>query len=92
MDPESEFRIIPPVVSAYVKADRLPGDLPWRRVNGGGNLWLVVPEDDGVFFETREVQGFHLATDVQIYLDLLQVGQRGPDQAEELRNWDGFAR
>ena len=83
---------IPPVVSAYVRPERLTDDLPWRRVNSGGNLWLVVPGDDGVFFETREENGFQIATDVQIYLDLLQVGQRGPDQAEELRKWDGFAR
>ncbi len=83
---------VPPVVTAYLRSGHLPDDLPWRRVSTGGNLWLVVPEDDGVFFETREVRSFHLAADVQIYLDLLQVGLRGPEQAEELRNWDGFAR
>jgi hypothetical protein len=67
-------------------------DLPFgRRVDTGGNLWLIVPDDEGVFQETQEIAGFPLVSDIQIYLDLLQVGQRGPDQAEELRKWEGFA-
>jgi DNA-binding HxlR family transcriptional regulator len=81
-----------PVVSVYVKRDT-ELVLPFaRRVTHGGNLWLVVPADDGVWQETQEVQGFPLVSDIQIYLDLLQVGQRGPEQAEALRRWEGFAR
>ena len=80
------------VVSVYVR----PGtelDLKFARpVSNGGNLWLIEPTDDGVWRETQDVDGFALASDVQIDLDLLQVGQRGPDQAEALRNWEGFAR
>lgn len=83
---------IPPVVTAYLPEKRLLDAVPYRKVSSGGNLWLVVPEDEGVFQEAREWKGFHLASDVQIYLDLLQVEQRGPDQAAELRRWEGFAR
>ncbi len=83
---------IPPVVTAYLPDNRLLDAIPFRGVNSGGNLWLVVPEDEGVFHDAREWKGFLLASDVQIYLDLLQVGQRGPDQAAELRRWEGFAR
>ena len=54
--------------------------------------WLIVPADDGVLLEKQESQGFPLVSDVQIYLDLLHVGQRGPEQAVELRGWEGFAR
>lgn len=82
----------PPVVTAYLPDKRLLDTVPYRRVNSGGNLWLVVPEDAGVFQEAQDWKGFLLASDVQIYLDLLQVGQRGPDQAAELRKWEGFAR
>lgn len=83
---------VPPVASFYV---REPVDLKIplsRSVTSGGNLWLIVPQDEGVFLETQEVKGFNLASDAQIYLDLLQVGQRGPDAADELRNGKGFAR
>lgn len=84
---------VPPVVSAYVpKGRRLPDFRTLRAVPNGGNLWLIVPEDEGVFFESQKRDGFRLVSDVQIYLDLLQMGQRGPDAAEALRAWDGFAR
>lgn len=80
----------PPLVSAYVRGERLPEILFARKVTAGGNLWLIVPQDEGVFLETREEKGFRLVSDIQIYLDLLQVGQRGPEQAEALRSWEGF--
>lgn len=82
-----------PVLSAYVPA--LPSaevlkTLNAREVSTGGRLWLLRSSDDGVFQFTRTVDGFTLASDIQIYLDLLQVGQRGPDAAEALRRWEGF--
>lgn len=81
-----------PLVSAYFKGTQAP-ELPFaRKVQTGGNLWLIMPADEGVFLDVQQVQGFNLVSDVQIYLDLLQVGQRGPDQAEALRQWGGFAR
>jgi hypothetical protein len=83
----------PPVVSAYVQQGRRPLELKFaRQVPNGGNLWLIAPEDEGVFLETQEQSGFRLVSDVQIYLDLLQMGQRGPDAAQALRAWDGFSR
>jgi IclR helix-turn-helix domain/Transcriptional regulator, AbiEi antitoxin, Type IV TA system len=86
---------IPPVVSAYVEAQ--PGEnllqkLRARPVADGGTLWLAVPNDGGVFRETRRVGPFTLACDAQIYLDLLRIGLRGPDQAKALREWEGFGR
>ncbi len=83
---------IPPIVSAYVKKRHVLDIVPARRVSSGGNLWLIVSEDEGVWQEGQEIGGFPLVSDVQIYLDLLQVGQRGPETAAEFRQWDGFAR
>jgi hypothetical protein len=80
------------VVSVYVRKGVELALKFARPVSSGGNLWLIEPIDDGVWRETQEVDGFPLASDAQIYLDLLQVGQRGPEQAEALRNWEGFAR
>jgi transcriptional regulator with XRE-family HTH domain len=82
----------PPLVSAYLRK-KPPGEITWgRKVDNGGNLWLITPKDEGVFQETQSVEGFNLVSDIQIYLDLLQVGQRGPEQAQALREWEGFAK
>lgn len=83
---------VPPVVSAYVKKPHVLEIIPARRVTSGGNLWLIVPEDEGVWQGEQQIGDFPLVSDVQIYLDLLQVGQRGPETAAEFRNWEGFAR
>lgn len=84
-----------PMVSAYVEA--LPGaevlkSLTAREVPDGGRLWLLLSKDDGVFQFTQTVNDLTLVSDAQIYLDLLQVGQRGPDAAEALRHWEQFRR
>ena len=83
---------IPPLVAAYVKKKPLV-EISWARaVDNGGNLWLITPKDEGVFQEAQTVGGFKLVSDIQIYLDLLQVSQRGPEQAQALRKWEGFAK
>lgn len=86
---------LPPLVSAYVAqfpAEQAVRELRARQVADGGTLWLVAPRDDGVFRETQRVGEFTLACDAQIYLDLLHAGFRGPEQAQALREWDGFGR
>ena len=85
----------PVVTSAYVA--RLPEAatlerLGLRPVTDAGKVWLLLPDDEGVFLETRTIQGLPLASDAQIYLDLQKTGLRGPDQAAALRNWEGFCR
>lgn len=85
----------PVVVSAYVP--HLPPDdaleaAGFRQVSDAGKVWLHVPEDEGVFLETRTVKNLPLVSDAQIYLDLLKTGLRGPDQATALRNWESFCR
>jgi len=85
----------PPVVSAYVPtflSEAIERKLGARQVADGGTLWLVVPAEQGVFRETQRVGEFTLVCDAQIYLDLLHVGLRGPDQAKALREWQGFGR
>jgi hypothetical protein len=85
----------PVVTSAYVA--RLPEAatlerLGLRPVTDAGKVWLLLPDDEGVFLETRTIQDLPVATDAQIYLDLQKTGLRGPDQAAALRNWEGFCR
>jgi len=86
---------VSPAVSAYVRQFPDAKDekkLGARRVTDGGSLWIIVPKDEGVFLETQRVNEFTLACDAQIFLDLLQVGLRGPDQATALREWEGFSK
>jgi biotin operon repressor len=84
-----------PVLSAYVPA--FPDEsaltaIKARPVDEGGRLWFLVTDDLGVFQQKRTVRDLPLVCDPQIYLDLLSVGLRGPDQAQALRQWEGFCR
>ena len=82
-------------MTAYVEEfpdeEALEKKLLARRVDSGARLWLVKPRDEGVFAPAQVVDGFTLAPDVQIYLDLLQAGLRGHEQAAELRKSPDFA-
>lgn len=85
----------PVVTSAYVARHPETATLEQlglRQVDDAGKVWLFVPEDDGVFLETRTIQDLPIVTDAQIYIDLLHTGLRGPDAAASLRNWEGFCR
>jgi hypothetical protein len=85
----------PVVVSAYVSRslpEAILENLGLRQVKEAGNVWIFLPNDEGVFLETQTVDDLPLVTDAQIYLDLQKTGLRGPDQAEALRNWEGFCR
>lgn len=84
-----------PIVSAYIAetlTTRVIDALGVREVSSGGKLWLITPKDVGVFQAIRRIEGFPIVCDAQLYLDLLQVGLRGPDQAEALRSWEGFCK
>lgn len=87
----------PAICSAYV--ERLPDTvalelLGLRPVEEGGKVWLHVPKDEGVFWETHcgNNKRFKLASDAQVYVDLQKTGLRGPDAAQALREWKGFCR
>lgn len=85
----------PVITSAYVS--RLPDSaslekLGLRPVNDAGKVWLFIPDDEGVFLETRHVNDLNVASDAQIVVDLHGTGLRGPDQAQALRTWEGFCR
>ncbi len=85
----------PLITTAYVARLPEPAALErfgLRRVTDAGKVCLLFPDDEGVFLETQQVQGLSLVTDAQIYVDLQKTGLRGPDQAEALRNWQGFCR
>lgn len=67
-------------------------DLPkWRKaldlrpVESGGNVYIMIPYDIGVFYKTQIAQGIKIVGDIQLYLDLYKSPARGREQAEFLR-------
>jgi hypothetical protein len=53
----------------------------------GANCVIRIPEEDGVLEDHVEAgEGLRVTSPVQTYLDLLQLGERGREGAEHLRN------
>ena len=50
-----------------------------------GNLWLVQPNDEGVFHGTEQVKGILCVSPVQAFLDLKAVPERAEEAAEQLQ-------
>jgi hypothetical protein len=88
--PHTVTDVVSLYVSAFPEEHFIKGDLLGRRVDSGGSLRLVVPQDDGVFLGKQHSNGLPLVSDLQIYLDLIDAGMRGDEAAEELRNWEQF--
>jgi len=51
----------------------------------GENVWLVVPNDEGVFHGAAECEGIRCVHPVQVYLDLKGHPERSAEAAEQLR-------
>ena len=51
----------------------------------GENVWLVVPNDEGVFHGAAEREGIQCVHPVQTYLDLKNHPERSAEAAEQLR-------
>jgi len=74
----------------------LRGRLGFREDARGANLWLVLPNDAGVFHGARERDGLRCVHPVQVYLDLKEHPERATEAAARLRaefmNWKRNAR
>lgn len=56
-----------------------------REASAGTNLWLVVPNDEGVFAQAQIVGGTPCVSPLQTYLDLKGQPERAEEAAEALR-------
>ena len=82
------------IATVYLDSDP-PSDLieklSFRQDPRGANLWLVVPNDKGVFHGASEKDGVRCVHPVQAYLDLKDHPERATEAAEQLRrdflNW-----
>jgi hypothetical protein len=63
----------------------LLAQLDFREEAAGANVWLVVPNDEGVFHGVEEEDGIRCVHPVQAYLDLAGHPERAKEAAENLR-------
>lgn len=68
-----------------VPSDDLMSRLRFHEADSGANVWLVVPDDEGVFQGEKTVSGIMCVHPVQVYLDLKEHPERSVEAAEALR-------
>jgi len=56
--------------------------LDLRPVEMGGNVSIVLPYDEGVFYGVSQVAGVNVVSKVQLYVDLFNYPARGEEAAE----------
>jgi hypothetical protein len=74
--------------SIYLEAeptDDFKADLGFREDDRGANLWLIVPDDEGVLQSGKVIEGISCVHPVQAYLDLAGHPERSAEAAEHLR-------
>jgi hypothetical protein len=67
------------------EVDSFKGLLGLQLTELGGNVFLVEPYDDGVFYKAQRVRGIDVVSSVQLYVDLYNYPARGREAAEHLR-------
>jgi hypothetical protein len=76
------------IVTVYLPKDPAPDlieRLGFREDPRGANLWLVVPNDAGVFQGAVEKDGIRCVHPVQVYVDLKDHPERSAEAADRLR-------
>lgn len=61
------------------------GLLNIRPVESGGNISVLIPYDEGIFYKTQKINDVNITGNIHLYLDLYNYPARGMEQAEFLR-------
>jgi hypothetical protein len=76
----------PTTIHFYVKREKEAKTwvklLDLRPVETGGNVSIVLPYDEGVFYGVSRVAGVKVVSKVQLYVDLFNYPARGEEAAE----------
>jgi len=64
---------------------RTLSSLDFRESDIGPNTWLVVPNDESVFWQVDEVEGIQCVHPIQAYLDLKAHPERAKEAMSEIR-------
>lgn len=78
------FRLVSLYLPVRPSADLLSA-LGFREEERGANVWLVLPDDQGVLHGAREHDGIRCVHPVQAYLDLASHPERAKEAAAQLR-------
>jgi hypothetical protein len=78
------FRLVVVYVS-QLPSPQVQQAMGFREESRGENVWLVVPNDEGVFHGATEREGIRCVHPVQVYLDLKDHPERSAEAAEQLR-------
>jgi hypothetical protein len=73
-------------IFSYIKDDigSIAKDLNLKEVPKGGNISLLEPYDEGVFYGLQDINGTMVVSDIQLYLDLQSYKERGEEAAKFL--------
>lgn len=75
-------------VHFYVKTtqqvEHIAGLLDIKPTAGTGNVKIVIPYDDGVFYGVRSIEGIKVVSNVQLFMDLWNYSSRGEDAAKSV--------
>lgn len=66
------------------KSQELASSLELKPVDSGPNITIIEPSDDGIFYGIQEINGIRVASNVQLYLDLISYKGRGEESAKFL--------
>jgi hypothetical protein len=69
-------------VATAAELEELSAKLKLKPVTTGANLSLLLPYDEGVFYDARSIDSERVVTPVQCYLDVQSVPARGKEAAE----------
>ncbi len=76
------------LVTVYLRRsvnDKLLQRLKWHDEKRGANLWLIRPNDEGVFHGRENIKDMACVSPIQTYLDLHHLPERAEEAAEHLR-------
>ena len=78
----------PIALEAYIHsksdADSIARALNLNPIPKDGNVRLVIPYDDGVFYKTEIARNVMVVSDVQLYIDLYNFPTRGQEASERI--------
>jgi hypothetical protein len=78
----------PTVVDLYVRDEgqsrSIMEKLDLKPTPRDGNVRMVLPYDEGVFYKTRKVDDVSIVSNVQLYVDLINYPARGEEAAQAI--------
>lgn len=78
----------PADIHFYIKteqqAEKIARKLDIKPTAGTGNIKIVIPYDEGVFYGTRTIENIKVVSNVQLFVDLWNFSSRGEDAAKSI--------